>query len=474
MGSKRSASVAGAMADALVSRRSTLDLLAALRGLWARTDRWLVGILIVALALRVLWVASIQPDPRDGRFDDTVWYYNTARHLALGDGYVVPGDAFCKLGNGIGCDERPPTALWAPGYSLVLSALLRLPGDGVAAARGLNVAAGLSLVLGVYYLGWRLWDRRAGLLGAAIVALFPSHVFFSSLVLTETLFTAMAVGLLCLALAWTLEGEVSARRLFALGLAAGALAMVRPEGIVFAGVIVLTWLAVYRSWLRVAKYTGLLLLGIAVLFVPWTIRNAIQLKAPIVGTTGFGQVLLQAHHPAADGRPEFWIVVQLTARFAGVPRPEREARINNAGIRDSVTYALHHPGRELSLVPQRLAAFYQGDRGAIGWNRIGGSVGRVALGRAWADRWGLLSDVYYYAVLGAAVLGLPFWVRRVQARHLLVLGPLAVYTAMWAFLFVGEARYHFPLSPLFALLAAAGLSAFAGGWGNLRRVPEST
>ena len=116
MGTNRGATIADPGQEGLFTRLQTFDSLAALRAAWARTHvRWLVGILLVALVLRVFWVASVQPDPRDGRFDDTVFYYNAARHLAEGEGYVVPGDAFCRFGDDIGCDERPPTAQWAPG-----------------------------------------------------------------------------------------------------------------------------------------------------------------------------------------------------------------------------------------------------------------------------------------------------------------------------------------------------------------------
>lgn len=456
MSTERSAGVASVAPGALGARAGALagPALRAQPALLA-----LGGILVLALALRVAWVGAVQPDPRDGRFDDTVWYYHTARHLAQGEGYVFPGDAFCRFGDTIGCDELPPTALWAPGYSLTLAVLFQLPGDDVAWARALNVGAGLALVAGVYYLGLRLWSRRAGLIAAALAALFPSHVFFSSLVLTEPLFAALAAGLLCLALAWTMEERAAPWRVFAVGLAAGALAMVRPEGLVFAGVVVLAWLAVHRSWRRTVPYTGLLALGILTFVVPWSVRNAVQLDAPIFGTTGLGQVLRQAHHPDADGYPEYWIASELWDRYAHVPLPEREVRVNTAGIRESLSYIRKHPGRELQLVPQRFAAFYRGDRGALAWNRVPNGAGAQELSAGAAGRLGVLSDAYYYAVLGAAVLGLPFWARRLRGRHVLLLGPVIAYSAVWALLFTSEARYHFPLLPIFALLAAIGLAA---------------
>ena len=78
----------------------------------------------------------------------------------------------------------------------------------------------------------------------------------------------------------------------------------------------------------------------------------------------------------------------------------------------------------------------------------------------WGDRWMALANVYYYAVIAVMVLGLPFWLLRMDRRHVLIWAPFVVYTAMWTFFFVGEARYHFPLLPVFAVLAGIGASAF--------------
>lgn len=444
----------------LVSERPS-----AARGILTRTDiRWLVAILLVALVLRVLWTGAIQPDPRDGRFDDTVWYYGTATHLAAGDGYVFPGDAFCEFGEGIGCDELPPTALWAPGYSVALAAVFQLPGDDIAAARALNIAAGLALVVLVYYLGRRLWSSRAGLIAAAIIAVFPSHIFFSSLVLAETLFTAMAMGLLCLALATTIQARPSPVTVIGLGLAAGAVAMVRPEGIVFVAVIMLTWLVVWRSWRRLALSTALLVLGMALIFVPWTVRNAAQLDAVVVGTNGLGQVLIQAHSPEAGGEPDIYIATRVHGYYDEIPWPEREVTINREATKESISYALHNIPREFTLMPLRFAAFYRGDSGAIDWNQVEDGLGRRQLSDGAANVWGVIADSYYYAVLAVGLFGLAFWIRKSRGVHWLLWGPIVIYSLMWWFLFVGESRYHFPLLPLFALIAAIGLAAWSERW----------
>jgi hypothetical protein len=57
---------------------------------WRLTSTTLLLALILALAvvLRVLWVAFVSPDPRDGRVDDSLFYDFSAQSLAKGTGYV--------------------------------------------------------------------------------------------------------------------------------------------------------------------------------------------------------------------------------------------------------------------------------------------------------------------------------------------------------------------------------------------------
>jgi len=465
--SKTPASPASLPAAAPFGFTPSLDSTSAFSNIRAHRHLLLLGsILLLALIVRVVWVSNVQPDPRDGRFDDSVWYYGAGHHLAEGDGYVYPLDTFCEQRTDEACEGRwapgqklEPTALWAPGYPLLLAALFRLPGDDIAAARFVNVLAGLALIAGVYYLASKLWNKTAGLLAAAAIALFPSHVYFSSLLLSESVFTAAAVLLLCLAVAWTLDESTPRWHVFVLGIAAGCVGMLRPEGAFIVLAIVATWVAVYRSSRRVGTYAGLLLLGMAVLYVPWTIRNIVQLDAPVIGTTGLGQVLIQGHNPDAGGRPDLYAVAQLWDKYQDVPFPGRELRINNEGISKSIDYAVHHIPREFSLMPHRLAWFFRGDDTVVFWLQNAPPGDARPFSSAWEARLEGIANVYYYAVLGIMVLGLPFWLLRTSRRHTIIWGPFAVYTAMWAFFFVGEARYHFPLLPVFCILAGIGLAA---------------
>ncbi len=89
---------------------------------------WLGAILLLALALRLAWIAYAHPNPNDGRFDDTLFYDHAAQSLAAGKGYLGFFDA--------------QTAGWPPGYPLLLAGIYKAFGHGFLLPRLLNVSRG--------------------------------------------------------------------------------------------------------------------------------------------------------------------------------------------------------------------------------------------------------------------------------------------------------------------------------------------
>jgi hypothetical protein len=409
--------------------------------------RWLLLILVATLITRILFVSVVNPDPRDaGRFDDTILWHGAARLLADGHGFVHP-------------DQLTPTGIFPPGYLVGLAALFKLPGDDVAAARALNIAASLVLVFCAYYLGSKLWDARAGLIAGGIMAFFPSGVFFSSLVLRELVFAAATAALLSLTLAWTLRDDVKPALVAVLGIIAGMVALTRPEGFFLAIAICAAWIFYHRSFSRVGAYTLLLLGGMAMLFVPWAVRNYLIFDQPVLLGTSGGSILYEAHQPDSRGNGNGQLPLELSLRFNDTALPKREAEINSEGTSEAIAFAIHNLPKELTLATHRFAGFYRGDSSHLVYFGPEVSAGSPELSASWLDRWRFITDSYYYLVLGVALAGLPFWVGRFRREHTLVVMPIVVYSVAWALLFVGHNRYHFPLLSQFAVLAGIGAAA---------------
>jgi hypothetical protein len=156
--------------------------------------------------------------------------------------------------------------------------------------------------------------------------------------------------------------------------------------------------------------------------------------------------------------------------YAGLPNPEREIAEWRFETRRALAWAWNHPQRELSLIPRRIYHLYRHDHAALAWVTPDLDFGKMKPGgtspgqrkapifdprrdRALA----LLADVPFYAVLALALVG----GRRAFSRRrpaALILPLSAIYiTLLHGVLFAGDPRFHAPLLPVLAILAASAL-----------------
>jgi 4-amino-4-deoxy-L-arabinose transferase-like glycosyltransferase len=420
--------------------------------------RWALAILALALMLRLITVAYVHPSPRDGRFDDSVWYDTSARHLAAGDGYVFDPTVWVTAdGSRIYPDEEEltPTALWPPGYPVTLAALYLFTDDSLWAARILNIVCGALTAVLVYVIGRRLFGETPGRIAGLLMAIFPGHVLFTPLLLSETYFLFLMTATMAAFIFLILDRrEPSPWALGAIGALAGATAMVRGEFVAFA-VVLLALLALHVGWRRALVPGAALALGMAAIFVPWTIRNAAQLGEPIAGTTGAGRVALQGHHPDSEGIPSLDIFGMIDAEFADLPRLERELKVNSEGSRRAREYALEHPLDELRLIPRRMLGLMRSDEAAVTWAQSN----KPWYGDEGAKRLIRLCNVFFFGTIALALAGAPLWWRTRDLARWLVLAPIPYYLLMFGVVFIGDPRYHFAMYASLVLLASPGLAA---------------
>ncbi len=397
---------------------------------------WLASAVLAAIALRMLWVAYVNPDPGDGRFDDSAFYHRAAQLLAQGAGYVSPYDG-------------QPTAQWPPAYPAMLAGLYKVFGANIALAKLLNVGFGAVTVLFVYLIGRRLFDRRVAYLGAIILAFFPGQIYFSTLLLSEAAFAAVFMLVLLLTLLWT-AGPPEARwwQLLLIGGLVGIASAVRSEGVFLALVLLIFWALTLRPWRRVAHYAAILGIGLVLALTPWTARNAMQLNqfVPLRSTapTVFNRVL----DPDA----------------ASPIDPSRVGLEERLSTSESFEHQLTHPWEIPALIARRVGRFYANDSDAIRWIQHTPSRIEPPLSRNEVTRWRGLADRYFYAV-GAAALAGAAWalIRRNPAGLLLIVAGLG-----WTLLFgliPPASRFHFAVNPVISILAGAFLLAV---WDEVR------
>lgn len=404
-----------------------------------------ITIVLGAFLLRLFWVSFTGWHPIPD--DDSYRYDFAARALAEGRGYIhLNGE---------------PTAFWPPGYSLLLAAVYTVFGESVLAAQLLNVVLSTATVALVYLIGRLTMGRQAAFVGASIVAAFPSLIFFTGVTLSETAFTFFALLAIALVL---LEARNPQRRdlrlLLGAGLAFGFASLIRGQALLLPIVLIPFWLRAGTDRSRIADKLVAIALGIGLIVAPWTIRNTIQLDKPVLISTNAGVDLWIGHHPSARGNFGSTGGDALVFRHAELDPVARELRANSEGFREALTFALTHPAQELALPFEKLFWLYANDEEGLKWNE--GHGGQPFLSAA--ARGGLLfiSDAYYFAVFVFLVLGARLWFSHRDPGKLLLCS-LVGYWTLVHLVFFGDPRFHAPIMPVVALLAAPALVALWAG-----------
>ena len=431
------------------------------RNIWA--VRWALAIFLIALIVRLVFVFWLDPDPT--YVNDDSWFYRySAKAMVEGRGYVFPS-------------RLVATADHPPGYTALLASVFLLPGPDWPAGQVLNSVLGALGCSLVFVLGMLAFGRAIGVVAGLLLTFFPSHIAWTALPVTEVAYTTLTTAVLLLVM-WTLRRGSDVRWTHAAGagLALGLTTMVRGEGLLLFLLFGVVWWITTHSLGRAAQLTGVAALAVALVMGGWTVRNAVQLHAFVPLTTGHTVLLAVSHWDGADGGGNWVRTIQVTNYYRGEPFPEREVKRSQRQMRDAVKFAFTHPGKELSLIPERIFHLYQNDNDAIDWI----AHYPLPVGETTVDRLRVVSDAYFFAVGIAALPGIVLLWRRRPEGAVLVGGTVFYLTALLGIVYFGTPRYHASLVPLFCLAAApvavaawdAAASAIARG--GPRTVPGAS
>jgi len=430
-----------------VIRTVARRVIAALMGTWPR--RVLTLAVLVGFGLRLWWVLYTARTPLG--LHDPYFYLDYGRRLSQGGGY--------RLANG------EPTAYYPIGYPAILAAWFRLmqftplANHWIVNTAALNLIFSTSTVALVGVLGRRLLGAWVGAVAAVIVALFPSLIFHTATILTETTFNfvfVLALVVLCWR-PWTTTFP-SWKRLVVFALLLGLSIEIRPIALLVVPMVGIAMWRVSDRRQALVRFGAVVALVIAVM-IPWTVRNQVVMKAFLpIGTTT-GDNLCIGNHPGAQGHFAFpdWCF----GHDPQVPRPAFETLRNTELTNRSLDWIASHPLDQLRLVVQRTFYTFQHDHDAVPAVQSYGDdpfippVNATVLSN--------LADAYFFAVLGLTALALPFFAnRRDPRRLLLLLSIVAVAVSPWAFF--GDSRFHIPVNVLVPVPAALTIVLVGRRW----------
>jgi hypothetical protein len=409
--------------------------------LTAGQRRALIAIVAVGAALRLAWLAYAKAEPPVSIASGDQWsYYYFGNEIAAGRGYVsyTTGEA---------------TAYYPIGYPALLAGVfwfaLHTPvtDDLMLVAGVLHVVLSTATIALTFVIGRRLLGPVAGLVAAALMAVFPNLVYQVTSLQLETTFLFLTTAALAILVDhdWA-SGPPSRNRLLAFGAVLAASALVRPFSLPLLLGLLLALVAVRVGWRRVCLALAVPVGVVVVAFIPWTIRNAVVMDAFIPSSTNMGDTLCIDRNRDAYGGFRW-------ADHDGCVDPNLpEVERNTGNTRKAITWVLENPRRELLQIARRAKYMFREDHdGIVAVETLG--TGRF-LPDSTRDLLSRVADGFFFAVGGLAVVGIPILFRRAprSERRLffVTFGALLVIPLLlW-----GNPRFHVPLTTFLAVSAA--------------------
>jgi hypothetical protein len=393
--------------------------------------RWWVTVFIAAFAVRAAWGTTRlirADDPTALEFPDEEQYWMMARSLWNGEGLK---------------DELGFRATRMPLYPAMLSAFTAVP-MGVVAAKGLHwligaAAAALTAGAAATFLG-----RRTGLIAGFLVALDPFLTFFSSLLLTETLFVTVVIGLWWMV--WRMAQNDGSAVGFARWMGIGVLSAVcvyLRESSVGLVVVAMGFAIACQRFKGTSVPGAALAMGVVVVsLLPWAARNHAVTGDWCWLTHRAGISLYDGVGPQASGASDLGEVKRSDA-----VRYLDEVAWNQYFLDQAVAAIKADPWRVLGLAGVKLTRM---------WNPIPNvETYRSRVVRPIAAAW----TVPTFALAAIGVMLLLIGRNRGGLRTALFLLLPAVYLSAVHSLFIGSVRYRLAAVPMIEILAATALAA---------------
>ena len=405
----------------------------------------LLFILLGAFALRASAGVALQHhlDGLPGRHflieGDANGYWDLGEKIAAGRDYAIY--------------EPPRRILRMPGFPAMLALAIKtsqwfgIGGQSYLVARLMLAIVGTLACGLVALLGTELFDRRIGLISAAITAVLPTMVVFSVVLLSETLFAACLVAsLLVMAKFYktqTAEGRTVEAIIWSalVGMTIALASYVRPTWLAAAPAFVVFCVVTSRRKKAAMLHGAIVLFTLALMLFPWAARNHQVSGHWVVTSLWAGPSLYDGLNPDATGDSNMQFFNDDDVMGEGMS----EYEMNRHYTHKAIKYAVEHPRRTAELSLLKLWRFWKPWPNAAQFD-------------TWPARLAIACSFVPLMVLAA----FGCWTHRLNAlRCLLTAGP-ALGFCIVHMVFVSSLRYRLPVEYPLYILASAGFVGWFG------------
>jgi 4-amino-4-deoxy-L-arabinose transferase-like glycosyltransferase len=410
---------------------------------------WLGAITLMGFGIRLGTVLG-RPNRRPG--GDAYYFHYAANLLVEGHGFIDPWYYMRHPHQVVQIADWPPLFV----FVLAMTSVVGL--KSFFAHRVWCCVVGAAAVAVCGLTGREIAGRRAGLIAAFLVAVYPNIWMSDELALSETLTPLLvALVLLCAYRFWKRPGL---GRVLVLGAVEGLAMLGRDELALLVPLVVIPLALMAKvRWRTRWAWAGLGTLAALTVIAPWVGYNMSRFEKPTFISSGLGITLASANCPLTWSGPfeGYW---SIKCSFMAPVDKHADRSVQAA---EDQAYALHfistHKDR---LVPVELARLGR----AFGAFHPMDQIRLDAFIETRPYRWALVGLGMYYALVPLALGGtLVLRRRRVPTFPLWAVGLDVVATVLVSF---GDTRYRTPFEVALVLLAAVQLDVI---WAKVRRAP---
>lgn len=402
-------------------------------------ERYYCGVLLAGFLLDLAWVLLVPTQP----FSDFLYYHQLARQIAAGG---IWGDTYTAVG-----------------YPVFLAFFYRLGGAEIMVAKSVNLVLSVLNSLLVWRL-WKIlplpeWSRRLAFLA---FVLFPTNIYYNSVVGTEILFTCL------LLLSLNVYFSRIRCRYVLTGLLIGLDSLVKPFFPAFLLVIVLMEFLSRPAKAAALKKCGTVLLAFLLVLTPWLYRNY-KLIGEFTYISNNGGIVLYINNNSQNTSGGWMPAADVenspvnTPAYQNANPTQKNKMLSQAAKQWIVT----HPAEFLVLGFKRLSRTYLHFLGDIDYSLYGTGLTLETnrfLAAAASGIWlavflpGLLSILgfclyYLRKAAGGKLVNLP------QAgKEIGLLSTFVLFTGIY-FVTEGQTRYAFPLIFILIYFSCRALAA---------------
>ena len=234
------------------------------------------------LSLRVGIVIAVPID----QHSDNLWYFARSVALASGQGYSEDGVT---------------TAYWPPGWPGFLGLAFWLFGPSPVVGQMANLIFSILIFFISLSLASAIFaDRIVGRLTVAILTIYPNQIGYVPVLATELFYTALLLA----ALGILMRDGHSVAKLALAGLVFGIATLTKAQTLYLPAFLFAAWWLSAAARLRllpcIAK-AAVVYAAMALVIVPWAVRNYLVFGEFVLVSTNGGGTLLSGNNPTAWG-----------------------------------------------------------------------------------------------------------------------------------------------------------------------------